>query len=330
MKPENDNASNTPKNTNHTNESTPPQDTNNTNVPISEEPQNLYDEEQEAENENSLATKWNKLSQAQKWALIGAGIAVFLIGTAIINNVFGKDNDSKPGDISSAPEISTITKKRPSGGDPDSPAGGKAENNRAKEPSRQDENSNNTIHPDPNKENESGKTNRELEQEIKNAYPGGGAFENRYLYGDEIPGNIANAAQTIREKMADHTPNELNAYDRLADALEADGLVPDESVFEAFENAGHIGDSRDTLMQSAAGDPQIFDNGDGTYTVSYPIVATVMSREVMNTMGWSNHQRQLYKSLEKQLKNNENVRRLNYTIDPESGRVSIEDTAWWL
>ena len=88
------------------------------------------------------------------------------------------------------------------------------------------------------------------------------------------------------------------------------------------------------LAREVVPDPKpevkLVDNGDGTYTISYPVVATVMSRDVMNTMGWTNHQRQLYKSLEEQLNNGENVRRLNYTVDPESGRVSIEDTAWWL
>lgn len=325
-----------PENTHNpenTNEETP------TNAPGNEEPQNLYDEEQDHDEqdhkENALLAKWNEFTQGQKLALIGAGAATFLIVVAIAANIGGNDKDNEPAGISGTPQIGTVTKDRPADdNEADSPAGGKAKNNRQEEPSNQGEDENNdedeAINPDPNEQNKSGKTNREREQEIKDAYPGGGDFEKQYLYGDEIPGNINNAATTIREKMADHTPNKLNAYDDLADALEADGLVPDESVYEAFENAGYIGDSGDTLMQSAAGDPQIFDNGDGTYTISYPVVATVMSRDVMNTMGWTNHQRQLYKSLEEQLNNEENVRRLNYTVDPESGRVSIEDTAWWL
>ena len=339
MTSKNDNTDNIQENTNHTEETTPPRDTNGTNAPGNEEPQNLYDEEQDRDEqdhkENGLVAKWNELTQGQKLALIGAGAATFLIVVAIAANIGDNDKGNEPAGSSGTPQIGTVTKDRPADdNEADSPAGGKAKNNRQEEPSNQGEDNSNdedeAVNPDPNEQNKSGKTNREREQEIKDAYPGGGDFEKQYLYGDEIPGNINNAATTIREKMADHTPNKLNAYDDLADALEADGLVPDESVYEAFENAGYIGDSGDTLMQSAAGDPQIFDNGDGTYTISYPVVATVMSRDVMNTMGWTNHQRQLYKSLEEQLNNGENVRRLNYTVDPESGRVSIEDTAWWL
>lgn len=337
MNPEN---THNPENTNEeTPANAPGNEEPQTNAPGNEEPQNLYDEEQDHEEqdhkENALLAKWNEFTQGQKLALIGAGAATFLIVVAIAANIGGNDKGNEPAGISGTPQIGTVTKDRPADdNEADSPAGGKAKNNRQEEPSNQGEDENNdedeAINPDPNEQNKSGKTNREREQEIKDAYPGGGDFEKQYLYGDEIPGNINNAAGTIREKMADHTPNKLNAYDDLADALEADGLVPDESVYEAFENAGYIGDSGDTLMQSAAGDPQIFDNGDGTYTISYPVVATVMSRDVMNTMGWTNHQRQLYKSLEEQLNNGENVRRLNYTVDPESGRVSIEDTAWWL
>ena len=339
MTSKNDNTDNTQENTNHTEETTPPRDTNGTNAPDNEEPQNLYDEEQDRSEqdgkENALVAKWNEFTQGQKWAIIGTGAATFLIIVAIAANIGGNDKDNEPADISGSPQLSTITKDRPADdNEADSPAGGKAKNNRDEEPSKQGEDddnaNNNTIDPDPDKKDSKGLTNRERQEANDSAYPGGGAEAKQYLYGDEIPGNINNAATTIREKMADHTPNKLNAYDTLADALEADGLVPDESVYEAFENAGYIGDSGDTLMQSAAGDPQIFDNGDGTYTISYPVVAAVMSRDVMNTMGWTNHQRQLYKSLEEQLNNGENVRRLNYTVDPESGRVSIEDTAWWL
>ena len=150
--------------------------TNGTNAPDNEEPQNLYDEEQDRSEqdgkENALVAKWNEFTQGQKWAIIGTGAATFLIIVAIAANIGGNDKDTEPADISGSPQLSTITKDRPADdNEADSPAGGKAKNNRDEEPSNKGEDESNDedtgIDQDPNKQDDTGKTNREREQEIK-------------------------------------------------------------------------------------------------------------------------------------------------------------------
>ena len=136
MNPENNN------NPENMNEQTP------TNVPDNEEPQNLYDEEQDHSEqdgrENALVAKWNEFTQGQKWAIIGTGAATFLIIVAIAANIGGSDKDNEPADISGSPQLSTITKDRPADdNEADSPAGGKAKSNRDEEPSNKGEDESN-------------------------------------------------------------------------------------------------------------------------------------------------------------------------------------------
>ena len=203
MNPENNNN---PENMNEpipTNEPTP------TNAPGNEEPQNLYDEEQDRDEqdhkENGLVAKWNEFTQGQKLALIGAGAATFLIVVAIAANIGDNDKGNEPAGISGTPQIGTVTKDRPADdNEADSPAGGKAKNNRQEEPSNQGEDNSNdeeeATNPDPNEQNESGKTNREREQEIKDAYPGGGDFGNKSYTETKSPATSITPPQQSEKK----------------------------------------------------------------------------------------------------------------------------------
>lgn len=308
-------------------------DTANTDSDFLDQLDDENEDHNSSDNKGGLAGWWNGLSQNGRLGVLGGGVVGLAALILALSHLGGSDTDQEPEGIN-PPDVQTETMTRqPDPGSDNSGARGGADSDRGEpqRPNKQDKDNRREDNPPADNKPDDDQDSADDEPETNEGQGGApGESGNQHVEDGDVDGRVRNAGKTIHDLMADHTPNNLKGYDELADALEKDGFVPDESVYEAFENAGYLGDNVDVLMQSAAGDPMYFKNNDGTYTVSYEVVSTVMSRDVMDEMGWGNHQRYLYDQLKNQLDNGENTRRLNFDVDPESGRVSVRDTAWWM